>query len=72
MPNLIGINESVNEIKDMDIFSERFQYPQLLNLKTNKLHVLPEMQAVNLLQIDLPENKAKDCIQFKGLPSSKN
>ena len=57
----------------MDVFNnpERFQYLQLLNLKTNKIHVLPEMQAVNLLQIDLSENKVKDCTQFKGLPNLK-
>ena len=70
MPYVIRIDASVNEIKDMDVFNnpERFQYLQLLNLKTNKIHVLPEMQAVNLLQIDLSENKVKDCTQFKGLP----
>ena len=73
MPYLIRIDASVNEIKDMDVFNnpERFQYLQLLNLKTNKIHVLPEMQAVNLLQIDLSENKVKDCTQFKGLPKLK-
>ncbi len=73
MPFLIRIDASVNEIKDMDVFNnpERFQYLQLLNLKTNKIHVLPEMQAVNLLQIDLSENKVKDCTQFKGLPNLK-
>ena len=71
MPYIIRIDASVNEIKDMDVFNnpERFQYLQLLNLKTNKIHVLPEMQAVNLLQIDLSENKVKDCTQFKGLPN---
>ena len=71
MPYVIRIDASVNEIKDMDVFNnpERFQYLQLLNLKTNKIHVLPEMQAVNLLQIDLSENKVKDCTQFKGLPN---
>ena len=73
MPYLIRIDASVNEIKDMDVFNnpERFQYLQLLNLKTNKIHVLPEMQAVNLLQMDLSENKIKDCSQFKGLPNLK-
>ena len=73
MPYIIRIDASVNEIKDMDVFNnpERFQYLQLLNLKTNKIHVLPEMQAVNLLQIDLSENKVKDCTQFKGLPNLK-
>ena len=73
MPYIIRIDASVNEIKDIDVFNnpERFQYLQLLNLKTNKIHVLPEMQAVNLLQIDLSENKVKDCTQFKGLPNLK-
>ena len=73
MPYIIRIDASVNEIKDMDVFNNpgRFQYLQLLNLKTNKIHVLPEMQAVNLLQIDLSENKVKDCTQFKGLPNLK-
>ena len=73
MPYIIRIDASVNEIKDMDVFNnpERFQYLQLLNLKTNKIHVLPEMQAVNLLQMDLSENKIKDCSQFKGLPNLK-
>ena len=73
MPYIIRIDASVNEIKDIDVFNnpERFQYLQLLNLKTNKIHVLPEMQAVNLLQIDLSENKVKDCTQFKGLPKLK-
>jgi len=73
MPYLIRIDASSNEIKDIDVFNnpERFQYLQLLNLKTNKIHVLPEMQAKNLLQIDLSENKVKDCTQFKGLPNLK-
>ena len=73
MPYIIRIDASVNEIKDIDVFNnpERFQYLQLLNLKTNKIRVLPEMQAVNLLQIDLSENKVKDCTQFKGLPNLK-
>ena len=73
MPYIIRIDASANEIKDMDVFNnpERFQYLQILNLKTNKIHVLPEMQAVNLLQIDLSENKVKDCTQFKGLPNLK-
>jgi hypothetical protein len=73
MPYIIRIDASVNEIKDIEVFNnpDRFQYLQILNLKTNKIRVLPEMQATNLLQIDLSENKVKDCTNFKGLPNLK-
>ena len=73
MPYIIRIDASVNEIKDIEVFNnpDRFQYLQILNLKTNKIRVLPEMQATNLLQIDLSENKVKDCNNFKGLPNLK-
>ena len=73
MPYIIRIDASTNEIKDIDVFNnpDRFQYLKILNLKTNKIRVLPEMQATNLTQIDLSENKVKDCTQFKGLPNLK-
>ena len=73
MPYIIRIDASVNEIKDIEVFNNpaRFQYLQILNLKTNKIRVLPEMQATNLLQIDMSENKVKDCTNFKGLPNLK-
>ena len=69
MPYIIRIDASVNEIKDIEVFNnpDRFQFLQILNLKTNKIRVLPEMQATNLLQIDMSENKIKDCSNFKGL-----
>ena len=69
MPYIIRIDASVNEIKDIEVFNnpDKFQFLQLLNLKTNKIRVLPEMQATNLLQIDMSENKIKDCSNFKGL-----
>jgi hypothetical protein len=71
MPYIIRIDASVNEIKDIEVFNnpDRFQFLQILNLKTNKIRVLPEMQATNLFQIDLSENKVKDCSNFKGLPN---
>ena len=73
MPYIIRIDASVNEIKDIEVFNnpDRFQFLQILNLKTNKIRALPEMQATNLLQIDLSENKVKDCTNFKGLPNLK-
>ena len=73
MPYIIRIDASVNEIKDIEVFNnpDRFQFLQILNLKTNKIRVLPEMQATNLLTIDLSENKVKDCTNFKGLPNLK-
>ena len=73
MPYIIRIDASVNEIKDVEVFNnpDRFQFLQILNLKTNKIRALPEMQATNLLQIDLSENKVKDCTNFKGLPNLK-
>ena len=73
MPYIIRIDGSVNEIKDIEVFNnpDRFQFLQILNLKTNKIRALPEMQATNLLQIDLSENKVKDCTNFKGLPNLK-
>ena len=71
MPYIIRIDASVNEIKDIEVFNnpDRFQFLQILNLKTNKIKVLPEMQATNLIQIDMSENKIKDCSNFKGLPN---
>ena len=71
MPYIIRIDASVNEIKDIEVFNnpDRFQFLQILNLKTNKIRVLPEMQATHLFQIDLSENKVKDCSNFKGLPN---
>ena len=43
MPYVIRIDASVNEIKDIDVFNnpDRFQYLKILNLKTNKIRVLP-------------------------------
>ena len=69
MPYLIRIDASINELNDMDVFNnpDRFKYLQVLNLKQNKIHSLPEMQADNLLSLDLSENKIKDCSKFKGL-----
>ena len=71
MPYIIRIDASVNEIKDVEVFNnpDRFQFLQILNLKTNKIKALPEMQATNLIQIDMSENKIKDCSNFKGLPN---
>ena len=73
MPYLVRVDASVNEIKDVNVLNnpERFQFLQILNLKQNKIHVLPEMQAANLLTMDLSENKINDCSQFKGLPRLK-
>ena len=73
MPYIIRIDASVNEIKDIEVFNnpDKFQFLKILNLKTNKIRVLPEMQATNLIQIDLSENKVKDCTNFKGLPNLK-
>ena len=71
MPYIIRIDASVNEIKDVEVFNnpDRFQFLQILNLKTNKIKALTEMQATNLIQIDMSENKIKDCSNFKGLPN---
>ena len=73
MPYLIRIDASVNEIKEISCLNNpsMFQFLQTLNLKQNKIHVLPEMQAANLLTMDLSENKLKDCSAFKGLPRLK-
>ena len=73
MPYIMKIDASVNEINDIEVFNnpDRFQFLQILNLKTNKIRILPEMQATNLFQIDLSENKIKDCSNFKGLPNLK-
>lgn len=73
MPFLVRVDASVNEINDIQVLNnpDRFQFLQILNLKQNKIKVLPEMQAKNLFFMDLSENKIKDCSAFKGLPKLK-
>ena len=73
MPYLVRVDASVNEINDISVLNnpERFQFLQILKLNQNKIKVLPEMQAANLLFLDLSENKIKDCSAFKGLPKLK-
>ena len=67
MPYIIRIDNSTNEIKDIDVFNnpDRFQYLKILNLKTTKIRVLPEMQATNLTQIDFRKIKLKTVLNSK-------
>ena len=67
------IDASINVIKDISMFNveESFLYLQSLNLKQNKIKILPKMYAVYLTNIDLSENRISDCSQFTGLPKLK-
>ena len=70
MTYISKIDASINVIKDISMFNEEnsFLYLQSLNLKQNKIKVLPKMYAVYLTTIDLSENRIADCSQFTGLP----
>ena len=73
MTYISKIDASTNVIKDISMFNveESFLYLQSLNLKQNKIKVLPKMYAVYLTTIDLSENRIADCSQFTGLPKLK-
>jgi Leucine-rich repeat (LRR) protein len=67
---LVRLDASKNEIKEILMFSEqdKFKYLQLLNLSTNKIKELPEMNIENLIDLNLQENLIENTINFKGLP----
>ena len=73
MPYISKIDCSTNAIKDISIFAidNSFQFLQILNLKQNRIKVLPKMDAVYLEEINLSENRINDCSQFIGLPRLK-
>lgn len=73
MTYISKIDASINVIKDISMLNveESFLYLQSLNLKQNKIKVLPKMYAVYLTNIDLSENWIADCSQFTGLPKLK-
>ena len=67
------IDASINFIKDISFFAveNSFMFLTKLNLKQNKIKVLPKMFSVYLTEINLSENRIADCSQFTGLPKLK-
>lgn len=48
---------------------DKFQYLQILNLNTNKIKELPEMNAKELINVNLETNLIDNASNFKGLPN---
>ena len=73
MTYISTIDASINVIKDISMFNveDSFLYLQSLNLKQNKIKILPKMYCKYLVTIDLSENRISDCSQFTGLPKLK-
>ena len=69
MNYMSSIDASTNYIKDISFFNQEnsFLYLTKLNLKQNKIKVLPKMYCVYLTEINLSENRINDCSQFNGL-----
>lgn len=73
MNYLVRIDCSKNEIKELDIFksSDKLQYLQILNLSTNKIKILPELNLGALRELNLETNMITSASEFMGLPSLK-
>lgn len=73
MNYLVRIDCSKNEIKEMDIFNtiDKLQFLQILNLSSNKIKELPELNLGALTELNLETNSIDNASGFKGLPNLK-
>lgn len=71
MTYLLRLDANTNEIKDMDIFRsfDKLQFLQILNLSSNKIKELSEMNTQNLTDLNLDGNAITTCQNFTGLPN---
>ena len=68
---LLRLDASKNEIKELEIFksSEKLQFLQVLNLNTNKVKELTEMNLSSLTDLNLDSNLIDNARSFTGLPN---
>lgn len=68
---MLRLDASKNEIKEIDIFKsvDKLQFLQVLNLNTNKIKELTEMNLSSLTDLNLDTNVIETAKSFTGLPN---